>query len=531
MSEFSSSSKFTSQITEFGINPSKIHRNLPVEKLVEISVQKNEGMITWTGSLSVKTGKFTGRSPDDRFIVFDDLTHDKVHWGKVNKQFPTETFEKLLQKMKKFVDGKELFVFDGFVGADPENRLPIRIINDHAWQSLFVHQLFVRPSAAELESHEPEFTVMCINDFEAIPEVDGTASNAFILFNLSKKLILIGATSYAGEIKKSIFSVMNFILPSKGVFPMHCSANVGKDGDTALFFGLSGTGKTSLSADPQRMLIGDDEHGWSEKGIFNFEGGCYAKCINLKEESEPQIWNAIKTGAVLENVMIDKESLKPDFNDGSITENTRAAYPLDYIPGAIMPSVGGNHKVIVFLTADAMGVLPPLSKLTKDAAMFHFMSGYTSKLAGTERGVKEPKATFSKCFGEPFMPRSASVYAKMLGEKISSHNTAVYLINTGWSGGPYGVGKRIKIEYSRAMVTAALSGSLDIVKFSHNDIFNLDVPTECPGVPSEILEPKNTWIDKDAYDLSAKKLAQMFVDNFKKFKDVSEETRFAGPKL
>ena len=525
------SSKFISQIKEFGINPSKIHRNLSVEKLLEAATQKNEGMITSTGSLSVKTGKYTGRSPDDRFIVFDDLTHDKVHWAKVNKQIPTETFEKLSQKMKKFVDGKELYIFDGFVGADPENRLPIRVINDHAWQSLFVHQLLIRPSATELESHEPEFTIICINDFEAIPEVDGTSSNAFILINLSKRLVLIGTTNYAGEIKKAIFSVMNFILPSKGVFPMHCSANIGKDGDTSLFFGLSGTGKTSLSADPQRMLIGDDEHGWSDKGIFNFEGGCYAKCINLKEKHEPQIWNAVKNGAVLENVVINKESLKPDFDDGSLTENTRAAYPLDYIPGAVIPSVGGNPKVIIFLTADAMGVLPPLAKLSKNAAMFHFMSGYTSKLAGTEIGVKEPKAVFSKCFGAPFMPRPASVYAEMLGEKISKHNTSVYLINTGWSGGPYGVGERIKIEYSRAMVTAALTGSLDIVKFSHNDIFNLYVPTECPNVPSEVLEPRNMWIDKDAYDLSAKKLAQMFVDNFKKFENISNEIRLAGPKI
>jgi len=525
------SNKFISQIKEFGINPSKINRNLSVEKLLEVATQKNEGIVTSTGSLSVKTGKYTGRSPNDRFIIFDDLTHDKIHWGKVNKQIPTETFEKLSQKMKKFVDGKELYIFDGFVGADPENRLPIRVINDHAWQSLFVHQLLIRPSATELESHEPEFTIICINDFEAIPEVDGTASDAFILINLSKRLVLIGATNYAGEIKKAIFSVMNFILPSKGVFPMHCSANIGKDGDTSLFFGLSGTGKTSLSADSQRMLIGDDEHGWSDKGIFNFEGGCYAKCINLKEKHEPQIWNAIKNGAVLENVVINKESFKPDFADGSLTENTRAAYPLHYIPGAVIPSVGGNPKVIIFLTADAMGVLPPLSKLSKDAAMFHFMSGYTSKLAGTEMGVNEPKATFSKCFGAPFMPRPASVYAEMLGEKISKHNTSVYLINTGWSGGPYGVGERIKIEYSRAMVTAALTGSLDIVKFSHNDIFNLDLPTECPNVPSEVLEPRNTWVDKDAYDLSAKKLAQMFVDNFKKFENVSEEIRLAGPKL
>ena len=370
---------------------------------------------------------------------------------------------------------------------------------------------------------------MCINDFESIPEVDGTNSNVFILIDLTRKIILIGGTSYAGEMKKSIFSILNYILPSRSVFPMHCSANVGRDGDTALFFGLSGTGKTSLSADPNRMLIGDDEHGWSDKGIFNFEGGCYAKCIDLSEEAEPQIWNAIKSGAVLENVVIDKETLKPDFNNNTLTENTRAAYPLNYIPGAIIPSMGGHPKVIVFLTADALGVLPPLSRLTKEAAMFHFMSGYTSKLAGTERGIKEPKAVFSQCFAAPFMPRHASSYAQMLGEKIKENKTVVYLINTGWSGGPYGVGQRIKIQYSRAMVTAALTGALDIVKYRHDDLFNLDIPTECPNVPSEILDPKNTWVDKDSYDLSAKKLAQMFGENFKKFNDVSPEIRNAGP--
>ena len=373
--------------------------------------------------------------------------------------------------------------------------------------------------------------MVCINDFEAIQEVDGTNSNVFILIDLSKKIVLIGGTSYAGEMKKSIFTVMNYILPPRGVFPMHCSANIGKDGDTTLFFGLSGTGKTTLSADPKRMLIGDDEHGWSDKGLFNFEGGCYAKCINLSEEDEPQIWNAIKSGAVLENVVIDKETLKPDFNDNRLTENTRAAYPLEYIPGAVIPSIGGHPKVIVFLTADALGVLPPVSRLTKEGAMFHFMSGYTSKLAGTERGIKEPKAVFSECFAAPFMPRLATVYAKMLGDKIKKHNTVVYLINTGWSSGPYGVGKRIAIKYSRAMITAALTGSLNIVKYRHDDLFNLDIPTECPDVPSEILDPKNTWIDKDSYDLSAKKLSQMFVENFRKFKDVSPEIKNAGPTL
>ena len=524
-----SASKFLTQMQELGVSSSKIRRNLPVEKLVEISISNNEGVLTSTNSLSVKTGKYTGRSPNDRFIIYDDETHDKIDWGKINHQFPTEKFNQILEKMEKSIVDKEIFVFDGFVGADKSNRLPIRIINDHAWQSLFARQLFVRPSKEELDNHEPEFTVICLNDFEALPEIDGTNSNAFILINLSKKITIIGATSYAGEMKKSLFSVMNYLMPSRNIFPMHCSANIGKNGETALFFGLSGTGKTSLSADPNRLLIGDDEHGWSENGVFNFEGGCYAKCINLTEEAEPQIWNAIKSGAVLENVIVDKETLKPDFDDGIITENTRAAYPLDYIPGAVFPSIGGHPKVIIFLTADALGVLPPVSKLTKEGAMFHFLSGYTSKLAGTERGIKEPISTFSECFGAPFMPRFASVYAKMLGERISQHNTVVYLINTGWSGGPYGVGKRISIKYSRAMVTAALTGSLDIVKYRHDEVFNLDVPTECPNVPSEILDPKNTWIDKDSYDLSAKKLAQLFSDNFKKFKDVTDDIKSAGP--
>jgi len=523
--------KFISQIENFGIKPSKIFRNLSVQELVDIAVSRNEGIVTSTGSLSVKTGKYTGRSPDDRYIVYDDVTHDTIDWGKINYQFPVGKFDQIFEKLKKFVEGKELFVFDGFVGADKENRLPIRVVNDHAWQNLFARQLFIRPSTAELEEHEPEFTVMCINDFEALSEVDGTNSNVFIFIDLTRKIVLIGGTSYAGEMKKSMFSVMNYILPNSGIFPMHCSANIGKDGDTALFFGLSGTGKTTLSADENRMLIGDDEHGWSEKGVFNFEGGCYAKCINLSEKSEPQIWNAIKSGAVLENVVIDKDSLRPNFDDNSLTENTRVAYPLDYIPGAVIPSVGGHPKVIVFLTADALGVLPPVSRLTKEDAMYHFMSGYTSKLAGTERGIKEPKAVFSECFGAPFMPRLASVYAKMLGEKIIEHNTKVYLINTGWSGGPYGVGKRIKIKYSRAMVTAALTGSLDIVKYRHDELFNLDIPTECPDVPPEILDPKNTWVDKDSYELSARKLAQMFQDNFKKFKEVSPEIKNAGPKL
>ena len=520
--------QFLAQLSAFGIKPSKVHRNLSTDDMVAIAVERKEGVVNSTGSLSVNTGKYTGRSPDDRFLVYDDTTHDTVDWGKINHQFPSGKFEKLFEKMKHFVDDKELFVFDGFVGADPETRLPIRVINDHVWQSMFSSNLFIRPTTEELEKHEPEFTILCINDFLADPETDGTRTDVFILIDLTRKIVLIGGTEYAGEMKKSMFGIMNFLLPDRNIFPMHCSANIGEKGDTALFFGLSGTGKTTLSADPNRKFIGDDEHGWSDNGTFNFEGGCYAKCINLSQEAEPEIWNAIKPGALLENVSLNDNV--PDYDNNSLTENTRVGYPLDFIPGAIIPSVGGNPRVIVFLTADALGVLPPVSRLTKEGAMYHFMSGYTSKLAGTERGIKEPKSVFSQCFGAPFMPRPASVYAKLLGEKITQHNTIVYLVNTGWSGGAYGVGKRIKIKYSRAMVTAAISGALDIVKYRHDDLLNLDIPTEVEGVPSEILDPKHTWVDKDSYDLSAKKLAQMFVENFRKFENVSDEIIEAGPK-
>jgi len=520
--------KFSSQLTAFGINPSKVHRNLSVDEMVNLAVERSEGVVNSTGSLSVNTGKYTGRSPDDRFIVYDDKTNDTIDWGKINHQFPSDKFEKLFEKMKNFVDNKELFIFDGFVGADPKNRLPIRVINDHVWQNLFGRNLFIRPTNEELENHEPEFTILCINDFVAVPEIDGTRTDVFILVDLTRKIVLIGGTQYAGEMKKSMFSVMNFLLPERNIFPMHCSANIGEKGDTVLFFGLSGTGKTTLSADPNRKLIGDDEHGWSDNGTFNFEGGCYAKCINLSQEAEPEIWDAIKPGSVLENVVLDDNV--PNYDDNRLTENTRVAYPLDYIPGAVFPSVGGHPKVVVFLTADALGVLPPVSRLTKEGAMYHFMSGYTSKLAGTERGIKEPKSVFSECFGAPFMPRPASVYAKLLGEKINQHNTVVYFVNTGWSGGPYGIGKRIKIKFSRAMITAALSGALDTVKYNHNDLFNLDIPTEVDSVPSEILDPKNTWDNKNSYDHSAKTLAQMFVENFKKFENVSSEIINAGPK-
>ena len=536
MSKISSTDKFNSQIVEFGINPAKINRNFSVEKLIEIAVEKNEGMVTSTGSLSVKTGKYTGRSPDDRYIVFDDLTHDKVHWGKVNKQFPTETFEKLFQKMKKFVDGKELFVFDGFVGADHENRLPIRIINDHAWQSLFAHQLFIRPTDAELESHEPELTVMCINDFEAIPEVDGTNSNVFILINLSKKLVLIGATNYAGEIKKSIFSSMNFMLPSKDVFPMHCSANVGKDGGTALFFGLSGTGKTSLSADPERMLIGDDEHGWSDEGIFNFEGGCYAKVINLDPEHEPDIYNAIREGALLENVVYDAKTKEIDFSDSSKTENTRVSYPLNHIENSIYasgkPSMAGHPQKIIFLTCDAYGILPPVAKLSPQQAMYHFISGYTAKVAGTERGITEPVATFSPCFGSPFLILHPLKYAELLQKKMVQHNVPAYLVNTGWVGASASSGaKRIKLPLTRAIIHAILDGSIENSDFDTAPYFHVKIPKSLGEIDNSILNPLHAWTNESEYHSDARELVKKFQENYNKYDLGDPEVLQAGPTI
>lgn len=520
------------QFAEMEIEIGRVHHNLSVPSLIELIISRKEGVLSSTGALSVKTGKFTGRSPDDKYIVDDEVTHYTVDWGKVNHPISEENFDRIFRRMKKHVEDKEFFIFDGFVGADPKNRLPIRTINNRAWHNLFARQLFIRPSQEELKNHEPEFTLLSCDDFATIPEEEGTRSKTFIIINFKIKIVLIGSTSYAGEIKKAIFSIMNYILPRKSVFPMHCSANVGADGDTALFFGLSGTGKTTLSADPERRLVGDDEHGWSDNGIFNFEGGCYAKCINLKKEEEPQIWNAIRFGSVMENVVMRGDgSREPDFDDGSLTENTRVAYPLDYIDNAVIPSVAGHPQVIVFLTADAFGVMPPIAKLTKEGAMYHFMSGYTSKLAGTERGITEPKETFSHCFGAPFMPLHASQYAKMLGKKITEHGTRVYLINTGWTGGPYGVGKRMNLTYTRAMVTAALNGEINKLPVKHHDIFNLDMPMSCPGVPDDVLDPRNTWSDKDRYDAAAKRLAALFVKNFEKFGNMPIEIVKAGPRI
>jgi len=518
-----------SQLEEMNIRLGKVMRNLSVPQLIEIAIQRGEGTLSSAGALSVKTGKFTGRSPDDRYIVDDETTHNKIDWGKINHPISENNFEKIFSRMKKNVQGKEFYIFDGFVGACLDTRLAIRVITDKAWHSLFANQIFIRPTQKELRNHEPEFTLLSVNDFGAIPESEGTRTETFIILNFKKGIILIGSTSYAGEIKKAIFSALNYLLPQKDVFPMHCSANVGNDGNSALFFGLSGTGKTTLSADPERRLVGDDEHGWSDSSIFNFEGGCYAKCINLKKENEPQIWNAIRFGTVMENVVVKNATRDPDFSDESFTENTRAVYPLDFIPGSIIPSVADHPKVIIFLTADAFGVMPPISRLSKEAAMYHFMSGYTSKLAGTERGITEPKETFSQCFGAPFMPLHAKIYADMLGRKIDQHHTKVYLVNTGWSGGPYGVGKRINLTYTRAMVRAALTDGLADTEFYNDGIFNLEIPISCPEVPSEILEPRNTWSDKKKYDSSARKLARLFVKNFEKFGKMPKEIQKAGP--
>lgn len=512
------------------LNSNKIQFNLSVPQLVEASIQRGEAMLTASGALRAETGKYTGRSPKDKYIVQDASIQDKIAWGPVNQPIEQAKYDKLYQDVMEYLNGKELFVFDGFAGADAAYRLPIRVVNEYAWHNLFVHQLFVRPTQDELKSHVPGFTVIAAPGFEANPVVHGINSETFIIVNFAKKTVLIGGTKYAGEMKKSIFSVMNYLLPEQGVLSMHCSSNVGKQGDVALFFGLSGTGKTTLSADPERRLIGDDEHGWSDQGVFNIEGGCYAKCINLTEEKEPQIWNAIKFGSVLENVFVDKDSRIPDYDNDTLTENTRAAYPVDYIPGSMIPGAGGHPQVIVFLTADAFGVLPPVSKLSKEQAMYHFLSGYTSKLAGTERGVTEPEATFSTCFGAPFLPLQPSVYAEMLGEKISKHNAQVYLVNTGWSGGSYGVGKRMNLAYTRAMVTSAINGSLNKVEYTNDPIFGLSVPNEVPGVPAEILMPRNTWDNKEEYDQKAQDLANQFVKNFEKFQGVAKEIIEASPK-
>ena len=512
------------------IAPKAVYRNLTPAELTERAVARGEGSLSDTGALVVTTGKYTGRSPNDRFVVDTPSIHDDIDWGKVNVPISPERFEQIYGKMMAYLQGREIFIFDGFAGADEQYHLPVRVVNELASQNMFIHQLLVRPTEEQLRDFVPGFTIIAAPGFKCIPERDGVNSEAAILVNFDKKMVLIAGSQYAGEIKKSIFSVMNYVLPKQGLFTMHCSANIGKDGDSALFFGLSGTGKTTLSADPNRKLIGDDEHAWSDKGIFNIEGGCYAKCINLSQENEPQIWNAIKFGALVENVVMDPETRTLDFDDGSLTENTRVGYPVTYIPDCVIPGVGGHPKTVVFLTADAFGVLPPISKLDKNQAMYHFVSGYTSKLAGTERGITEPVTTFSTCFGAPFLPLDPSVYAEMLGRNIDKHKVNVYLVNTGWCGHKAGDGKRMSLKYTRAMVTAALNGDLEKVAYESDPYFNVSVPTSCPGVPDEVLSPRKMWKDEAEYEKTAKDLAARFVKNFQKYTHMPKSIVDAGPK-
>lgn len=494
---------------------SNVYNNLNVAELVEQALMRGEGVLAANGALVAKTGKYTGRTPKDKFVVREPGCEDNV-WWESNQEMAPETFNKLWTKAESKIEGKDLYVVDTFGGADVHHRIKARFVVEKAWHALFIRTLLIRPSQEDLKSYEPDWTILDLSTESVDPVVDGTNGDAVIALNFAEKKVLIMGTQYAGEMKKSVFTILNYLLPLKGVMSMHCSANVGVDGDTALFFGLSGTGKTTLSADRNRRLIGDDEHGWTDDGVFNFEGGCYAKCIRLSEENEPEIWNAIKFGSVLENVVMNDQR-EPNYDDGSITENTRCAYPVEYIEGAMIPSVGGHPEHIVFLTADAFGVLPPISKLTPEQTMYHFLNGYTAKVAGTEAGVTEPQATFSSCFGQPFLPLPPKVYAELLKEKIKKHGSKVWLVNTGWSGGPYGTGKRMSIKHTRGMIRAAFRGDLDNVKFETDPVFGLEVPTTCPEVPDDVLMPRNTWSDKHAYDEKAQALQDMFEENYKKF--------------
>lgn len=509
------------------------HWNYSTPALYEEAIRRREGLCAQLGPFVVRTGHHTGRSPKDKFIVKEPSSQDIIWWGDVNRPISEESFDRLHRRMCAYLQGREIFVQDCIAGADPQFRTPIRVITETAWHSLFARNMFIPAEPESLSTHMPEFTIIHAPRFHAIPDVDQTNSEVFILVNFGKKLVLIGGTSYAGEIKKSIFTILNYKLPQNKVMSMHCSANVGPDGDTALFFGLSGTGKTTLSADPARTLIGDDEHGWHENGIFNFEGGCYAKVIRLSREAEPEIYETTRRfGTILENVMIKTKTRELDLDDASLTVNTRAAYPLSHIPNASPTGVAGHPKNIIMLTCDAFGVLPPVAQMTPDQAMYHFLAGYTAKVAGTEKGLgNEPQATFSTCFGAPFMALHPSVYAKLLGEKIARHKVNCWLINTGWSGGPFGTGERIKIAYTRAMVHAALDGSLAEVPKRKDPFFGVHVPESCPGVASEVLDPRATWSDKEAYDKKAAELVALFHKNFAPFeKYVSEEIKAAGPK-
>ncbi|CAN5875257.1 phosphoenolpyruvate carboxykinase (ATP) [soil metagenome] len=508
--------------------------NLSPAELVEETIIRGEGVLAANGALAVDTGEFTGRSPKDKFMVYDDISKDTIWWGEINIKFEPAKFDALYNRVTSYLEGKEIFVRDSYACADPKYRLNIRVVTETPWANLFANNLFLRPTQTELENFNPEWTIICAPDFKADPKIDGTRQHNFAVLNLTRKVILIGGTAYTGEIKKGIFTLLNYILPQeKGVLSMHCSANQGKNGDTAIFFGLSGTGKTTLSADPNRMLIGDDEHGWSDSSVFNFEGGCYAKCVDLTKEKEPEIWEAIKFGAMLENIGMDELTREVDYKDTAKTENTRVAYPINYIPNALEPSVGAAPKNIFFLTADAFGVIPPISKLTVNQAMYHFISGYTAKVAGTEMGITEPQTTFSACFGKAFLPLHPGKYAELLGNKLKANpDINVWLVNTGWTGGAYGVGSRIKLAYTRALITAALEGKLESAEYGETPFFNLRYPKACPGIPSEIMEPRNTWADKNAFDIQASKLASGFIKNFEQYADgVSKEILEAAPKL
>ncbi len=524
----------TISLEAYGIKNANVKYQLSPEELHKIAIEKGLGLEASSGALAVNTGEFTGRSPKDRFIVKDDITRDRIWWGDINIPFDADKFDTLYNKVVDYLSGKEVFVRDSYACADDDYRLNIRVINEYPWSNQFAYNMFLRPTDDELKGFDPEWTVVNAPGFMAIPEVDGTRQHNFAILNFSKKIALIGGTGYTGEIKKGIFSALNFILPVfKNTLPMHCSANVGKEGDTAIFFGLSGTGKTTLSTDPNRSLIGDDEHGWTaENSVFNFEGGCYAKVINLSRDNEPEIYDAIKKGAILENVILDADG-HVNFEDTSITQNTRVSYPIEHIENIQVPSMGKNPKNIFFLTADAFGVLPPISKLTPSQAAYHFISGYTAKVAGTEAGVVEPQPSFSACFGAPFMPLHPAKYAEMLSEKMITSGVNVWLVNTGWTGGPYGIGTRMKLKYTRAMINAVLDGKLGLYNYDDyhiHSVFGVAQPRECPGVPTSVLSPRATWNDDEKYYKTAFKLTNAFRENFKKFEaHCNEEIRRGGP--
>lgn len=516
-------------LEKYGIETSGIvYRNIPPGLLVEKALLKGEGRLSRAGALCINTGERTGRSPEDKYIVDSEAVHDKIAWGKVNKPISRQKAQMVRKQIIEHFKDKDLYIFDGYAGANPKYSYAFRIVNEKASQNLFISNLLIKPTPRELQHFQEDYLILVAPDCK-IKKETGLNSDVAVIIDYEEHLVLIAGTGYSGEIKKSVFCIMNYMLPQRNIFTMHCSANIGRDGNTALFFGLSGTGKTTLSADPKRKLIGDDEHGWSRTTVFNFEGGCYAKCIRLSKENEPEIWNAVRFGAVAENVLLFEDSRIIDFNDDSITENTRVGYPLNFIENIEPSGIGPIPKTIFFLAADAFGVLPPISKLDYNSAVYHFVSGYTSKLAGTEDGIKEPQATFSTCFGEPFLPLDPLQYAKQFQRRVKKANANVFLINTGWISGSYGVGKRIPLKFTRRMIDAAINGELDYVPYQKDPFFNLEIPKFCPDIPSEILDPKNTWLDKEDYDRKAKKLVDMFVENFKQYTNFPQEIIDAGP--